>query len=172
MAKVTTGGVEVPKLRSYIDRIERLEEDKAGIASDIKDVFAEAKSNGFDNKAMREILKLRKMKANERTEAEYMLDLYKRALGMDGTVEDDDADDAAREAAQDETPPEEMDEEQLYEKAKTIVREDKNASTSRLQRHLRIGYNHAARIIERMERDGIVGPANHVGKREVLDQAA
>lgn len=83
MQKVTTGGVEVPKLRSYIERVERLEEDKAGVASDIKDVFAEAKSNGFDVKAMRQVLKLRKMKANERTEAEYMLDLYKRALGME-----------------------------------------------------------------------------------------
>ena len=69
-------------LRSYIERIERLEEDKAGIASDIRDVFAESKSNGFDVKAMRQILKLRKMKANERTEAEYTLDRYKRALGM------------------------------------------------------------------------------------------
>ena len=89
MPKVTTGGVEVPKLRSYIDRIERLEEDKSGIASDIKDVFAEAKSNGFDVKAMRGVLKLRKMKSNERTEQEYMLDLYKRALGMDGSVDDE-----------------------------------------------------------------------------------
>lgn len=88
MQKVTTGGVEAPKLRSYVERIERLEEDKAGIASDIRDVFAEAKSNGFDVKAMRQILKLRKMKANERTEAEYMLDLYKRALGMEPDFDD------------------------------------------------------------------------------------
>lgn len=94
MPKVTTGGVEVPKLRSYIERVERLEEDKAGVASDIKDVFAEAKSNGFDVKAMRQVLKLRKMKANERTEAEYMLDLYKRALGMDEGY-DEDAEEAA-----------------------------------------------------------------------------
>lgn len=85
----TTGGVEVPKLRSYIDRIERLEDDKAGISSDITDVFNEAKSNGFDVKAMRSVLKLRKLKANERTEQEYMLDLYLRALGMDGQVEDE-----------------------------------------------------------------------------------
>lgn len=91
MSKTKTGGVESTKLRSYIDRIERLEEDKAGVASDIKDVFAEAKSNGFDVKAMRSILKLRKMKANERTEAEYMLDLYKRALGMDDSVDEDEA---------------------------------------------------------------------------------
>jgi uncharacterized protein (UPF0335 family) len=89
MQKITTGGVEVPKLRSYIERIERLEEDKAGVSSDIKDVFAEAKSNGFDIKAMRGVIKLRKMKSNERTEAEYMLDLYKRALGMDEGYDED-----------------------------------------------------------------------------------
>ena len=89
MQKITTGGVEVPKLKSYIERIERLEEDKAGVASDIKDVFAEAKSNGFDVKAMRSVMKLRKMKSDERTEAEYMLDLYKRALGMEGDMEDE-----------------------------------------------------------------------------------
>ena len=77
------GGVETPKLRSYIDRIERLDEDRAGIASDIRDVFAEAKSNGFDVPTLRAVLKLRKMKASERTEREYMLDLYKRALQMD-----------------------------------------------------------------------------------------
>ena len=86
---ITTGGVEVPKLKSYIERIERLEEDKAAVASDIKDVFAEAKSNGFDVKAMRSVMKLRKMKSDERTEAEYMLDLYKRALGMEVEIEYD-----------------------------------------------------------------------------------
>lgn len=82
MSKVQVGGIETTKLKSYIERIERLEEDKAGIASDITDIFNEAKSNGFDTKAMRQVLKLRKMKANDRTEAEYMLDLYKRALNM------------------------------------------------------------------------------------------
>lgn len=76
------GGVDTPKLQSYIERIETLEEEKLGIASDIRDVFAEAKSNGFDVKTMRNVLKLRRMNAHERTEAEYMLDLYKRALGM------------------------------------------------------------------------------------------
>lgn len=95
MAKLKTGGVETPKLKSYIERIERLDEDKAGIASDIRDVFAEAKSNGFDVKAMRAILKLRKMKSNERTEQEYMLDLYKKALGMDGSYEDESEEEAA-----------------------------------------------------------------------------
>jgi len=79
---VKAGNIDDTKLKSYIERIERLDEDKSGIASDIRDVFAEAKSNGFDVKTMRQILKLRKMGASERTEAEYMLDLYTRALGM------------------------------------------------------------------------------------------
>lgn len=76
------GGIEADKLKSYISRIEKLAEDRAGLAADERDVFAEAKANGFHTKTMRQILKLRKMKANERTEQEYMLDLYKRALGM------------------------------------------------------------------------------------------
>lgn len=87
--KVITGGVETPKLKSYIERIERLDEDRAGIASDIRDVFSEAKSNGFCCKTIRSVLKIRKMKANERTEAEYMLDLYKRALGMEHNMDDE-----------------------------------------------------------------------------------
>jgi uncharacterized protein (UPF0335 family) len=89
MAKTpVTGGIESTKLRSYIERLERLEEEKSALASDLRDVFAEAKSNGFDTKTMRQVLKLRKMKANDRMEAEYMLDLYKRALGMAGEYEE------------------------------------------------------------------------------------
>lgn len=84
MAKgVTTGGVESSKLKSYIERIEKLEEEKAAIASDVRDVFAEAKANGFDTKTMRQVLKLRKLNHNDRMEQEYMLDLYKRALGLE-----------------------------------------------------------------------------------------
>ena len=89
MAK--TGGVESTKLKSYIERIERLEEEKAGLAGDVRDVFSEAKSNGFDTKTMRQVLKLRKMKTNERAEQEYMLDLYKRALGMEASFEEEEA---------------------------------------------------------------------------------
>lgn len=76
------GGVETPKLKSYIERVERLAEDKAGIQSDITDVFSEAKSNGFDVKTMKKIIVARKLKANERAEQEYMYELYARALGM------------------------------------------------------------------------------------------
>lgn len=89
MAKTpVAGGIESTKLKSYIERLERLEEEKSGLASDLRDVFAEAKSNGFDTKTMRQVLKLRKMKANDRMKAEYMLDLYKRALGMEGEYEE------------------------------------------------------------------------------------
>lgn len=88
---VKAGGVESTKLKSYIERIERLEEDKAGLASDVRDVYSEAKSNGFDTKTMRQVLKLRKMKSSDRTEAEYMLDLYKRALGMDTSYDEEEA---------------------------------------------------------------------------------
>lgn len=83
------GNVTAEQLRSLIERIERLEEEKANIASDIKDVYAEAKANGYDVKAMRQIVRLRKMDRHERDEAEYTLDLYKRALGMAPELEDD-----------------------------------------------------------------------------------
>ena len=78
------------QLRLLIERVERLEEEKKGIADDIKDVKTEAKSNGFDVKTITQILKLRKMATNDRSEAEYMLDLYKRALGMDDVGDDED----------------------------------------------------------------------------------
>ena len=77
-------GITAEQLRSYIERIERLEEEKAGLASDIKDIFAEAKGNGFDVKTMRQILKIRKMDASDRDEQEALLDLYMHALGMAG----------------------------------------------------------------------------------------
>lgn len=70
------------QLKSYIDHIERLEEEKAALTTDIREVFAEAKANGFDAKIMREVIKLRKLDANERDEKEYLLDTYKIALGM------------------------------------------------------------------------------------------
>lgn len=70
------------QLRSLIERIERLEEEKKSIADDIKDVYAEAKGNGFDTKAIRSIVRLRKLDSAEREEAEAILDLYKSALGI------------------------------------------------------------------------------------------
>jgi uncharacterized protein (UPF0335 family) len=70
------------QLRSYIDRVERLEEEKKALGEDITEVLNEAKSNGYDVKAMREILKIRKRPAHEQQEHEHIVDLYKQALGM------------------------------------------------------------------------------------------
>lgn len=71
------------RLRLLIERVERLEEEKKGIADDIRDVYAEAKAVGYDAKIMREIIKLRKMKPDDRAERDAILELYKSALGMD-----------------------------------------------------------------------------------------
>ena len=70
------------RLRLLIERVERLEEQKAAIADDIKDVFLEAKAVGYDAKIMRQLVRLRKMKPDDRAEMEMMLDTYKAALGM------------------------------------------------------------------------------------------
>ena len=79
----TSETVAAGQLRALIERIERLEEEKKTIADDIKEVYAEAKGNGFDTKALRTIIRLRKQDANERAEAEAALELYMAALGME-----------------------------------------------------------------------------------------
>jgi uncharacterized protein (UPF0335 family) len=70
------------RLRLLIERVERLEEEKKGIADDIRDVYAEAKAVGYDAKIMRQIVRLRKMKPDDRAEMEAILDVYKAALGL------------------------------------------------------------------------------------------
>ncbi len=80
--KNEVGGIAVDRLRSLIERIEHLEEEKAAIASDIRDIFAEAKSAGFDVKIMRAVLKLRKMNAADRDEQEFLLETYRKALDI------------------------------------------------------------------------------------------
>ena len=79
---VETGGIAADALRSFIERVERLEEEKKALADDIKDIYAEAKSVGFDTKTMRQIVRLRKMDESDRQEQEALLDLYIHALGM------------------------------------------------------------------------------------------
>lgn len=81
----TTGhnsGVSNDQLRSVIERIERLEEEKAATSADIKEVYAEAKGNGFDTKTIRQLVRIRKQDAAERQEAEAILEIYMNALGM------------------------------------------------------------------------------------------
>jgi len=75
-------GVAGEQLKSFIERIERLEEEKRALSGDIKEVYAEAKGTGFEPKIMRQLVKIRKMDKEELDEEESLLDLYKRALGM------------------------------------------------------------------------------------------
>lgn len=75
-------GVAADELKQFIERLERLEEEKTGIMGDIKEVFAELKGRGFDSKAIRTIIRLRKQDNGERQEQEAILELYMQALGM------------------------------------------------------------------------------------------
>jgi uncharacterized protein (UPF0335 family) len=78
----TVGGIAPEILRAYIERIERLEEEKKALAGDIREVYAEAKGNGFEPKIMRKLVSLRRMDQSDRQEEEELLDLYRRAVGI------------------------------------------------------------------------------------------
>jgi uncharacterized protein (UPF0335 family) len=79
---MSVAGITAGQLKQYIEKIERLEEEKAGISADIREVFAEAKGNGYDPKIMRQVLKIRKMDRDEIEEQEELVTLYCQALGM------------------------------------------------------------------------------------------
>jgi uncharacterized protein (UPF0335 family) len=81
-AKAGTGEINPGHLRAFVERIERLEEEKKALSDDIKDVYGEAKANGFDVKIMRKIVSIRKLDRDARIEEETILDLYLAALGM------------------------------------------------------------------------------------------
>lgn len=76
------GGIAAEQLQSFIQRVERLEEEKANLLADIREVYAEAKNQGFDVKIMRQLIRLRKLEEHDYIEQEEVLDLYKRAMGM------------------------------------------------------------------------------------------
>ena len=82
MAENEVGGIDSTRLNSLIERIERLEEEKKGISSDIRDIYAEAKGVGFDVKIMKSIIKLRKMNQADRDEQEFLLETYRKALNV------------------------------------------------------------------------------------------
>ena len=82
VADVADTGVAAEELKQFIERIERLEEEKKAIADDVKDVYAEAKGRGFSVKILREIIKLRQKEPHEREEDEALLELYKSAIGL------------------------------------------------------------------------------------------
>lgn len=76
------GGIAGDRLKSFVERIERLEEERRALGNDLKEVYAEAKGNGFDTKIMRQVIRLRRMDKDDLDEQETLLDLYRRALGM------------------------------------------------------------------------------------------
>lgn len=80
------GSIAQEQLRAYIERIERLNEEKAALATDIREVFSEAKAGGFDVKIMRQIIRLRALDTADRQEQDALLDLYRRALGFGSSV--------------------------------------------------------------------------------------
>ena len=80
---MSEGNIAADQLRLFIERIERLEEEKKGIGDDIKDVYGEAKATGYDAKTMRQIVRLRKLEKHVRMEAEALLETYKAALGIE-----------------------------------------------------------------------------------------
>ncbi len=77
-----TGGVSGKRLKAFIERLERLEEEKTALSEDIKEVYAEAKGTGFDTKTIRKLIRLRKMDAEKRQEEDALLELYKSAIGL------------------------------------------------------------------------------------------
>ena len=82
MADGSTGGIAATKLKSFVERIERLEGEKAELGADIREVYAEAKGNGFDTKIMRQVIRLRKLEEPDRKEQDVLLDLYRKALAV------------------------------------------------------------------------------------------
>ena len=87
---VSSDSVAQDQIRAFIERIERMEEEKKAIADDIKEIYAEAKGNGFDTKVLRKIISIRKQDHAERMEQEALLELYLTALGMAAAPSDDD----------------------------------------------------------------------------------
>ncbi len=79
---MASGTVAADQLRLFIERIERLEEEKKAIADDVRDVYAEAKANGYDTRTMRKVVALRKLETHVRQEADALLDTYRQALGL------------------------------------------------------------------------------------------
>ena len=84
-----SGGIAAAQLKSIVERIERLEEEKKALADDIRDVYAEAKANGFDTKTLRSVVRMRKQDRAEREEQAALLDVYLHALGMLPQTEED-----------------------------------------------------------------------------------
>lgn len=159
------------RLRTVVERLERLEEDKQAVLADMKEVFAEAKGEGYDVKVLRKVLQRRRMDPAKRQEEDAILDLYMTALGEAPLFESAGVTVHVSTRAAPRGPgtgPEPVDSQELYDRAVALVRADSKASVSYVQRRLQLGYNRAAAIMELMEKNGVVTTADHGGKRTVL----
>lgn len=156
------GNVTADQLRSIVERIERLEEEKKNISSDVRDVYAEAKANGYDAKAIRQIIRLRKLDNHERDEEEYTLDLYKRALGMAPDVADEEEQpEMGLEGGSNKDP--------LYDDAVKFVRQEGKVSINGLMKQFKkLGFTRSEAIIQRMETDKVVTAQDSAGRRKVI----
>lgn len=145
------------QLKSIVERIERLEEEEKAIKGDKREVYAEAKGNGYDPKVLRKVVAARRRDLDERKEEEAIFDLYMQAVGEEpgaplGSMRQvrDEGGDA------------------VYAAAKKIVLGDRKTSTSHLQRRMQIGYNKASSLLEQMEKEGIITAPGPDGKREII----
>lgn len=156
------------RLQVVVDEIEALEAEKAEIVLQIKEKKAAAAAEGFSKTILNRVLKRRKMTDEQRDEEDALTQIYEGALGMLGGTPLGEA--ALRRLAQEsEEAKADLGDDSLYESAKALVMGERKASVSFVQRRLQIGYNLAASFIERMEREGLIGPAGRTGKREFLD---
>ena len=195
------------QLKSVVDRLERLATEKAELAEQMKEVFAEAKGNGFCPRTIKKVLARRKMERAKLQEQEAMVELYESALGDLPLFEPMRAADTSMRAADtsmraadtsmgvasiavttadgetDTVTPDSLAvgerikrgadvEEALYNQAVALILRDGKASTSYVQRRLQLNFNHAAALMERMQREGVVGAPDHAGKREILQREA
>ena len=169
---MSEGNVAADRLRIGIERIERLEEEKKGVGDDIKDVYLEMKSEGYDTKIIRQIIRLRKMEPHDRREMQEVLETYLAALGMtDAPPSPPPTMFDGHDGRPDPTTPAPApgsSTAELFQTAMNLVVDHQKASPSWLQRQLRIGYNAASRLVEQLEEHGVVGPPDHVGRRDVL----
>lgn len=175
------------QLRLFMERIDRLEDEKKGISSDISDVYKEAKMQGYNPKVMRELRKRMKMSKDDRDNFEAELETYKIAVGLEGTPLGD-AIDRGLVTADNVTmtingrPVERLDplkvsaeiasifddDDHLFKQVCEVLRVEGKCSTSFIQRRLAISYNKAAKMVDRLEDEGFVSAPDHVGKRSII----
>lgn len=152
------------RLKSFFERLERLDEDLAQIRQDRSEVMQEAKSEGFDPKIIRAVLRLRKMDAAKRSEEEALIDLYLSALEPLPLFE------RLNEAAKVRTTAvlSVCGRDELFDQVRAAVITERRASASWLQRRFQVGWNRAAGWIKALEAAGVIGAPDHTGKRTVL----